>query len=253
MLGYLPLAWTPFPPDWRLNGRPGHGRGAGRRSRPALPRRRDPSTRPSRAGCAGALRVGGTEDPGRRCGECASTAGPRRTGDRSPKWAPRAVKDARGQRQDHHTLRHRRAQAESGRVLELRTCGIGGSHAGPVGSARRWRRRPARACSRPVAHTVPAGRQPLRRRAVTRRQRGMLLRGKEHPLLKNRGGSDQAVSARYGIVCGPSGRTQTRASGPDRESASTVAAPTSSIGVRCAARTWSAESPSVLSSTSARC
>ncbi len=76
---------------------------------------------------------------------------------------------------------------------------------------------------------------------------------KEHPRLKNRGGSDQAVSARYGIVCGPSGRTQTRASGPDRESASTVAAPTSSIGVRCAARTWSAESPSVLSSTSARC
>ena len=65
--------------------------------------------------------------------------------------------------------------------------------------------------------------------------------------------STQGWSARYGMVCGPSGRTQTRAFGPDRDNASLVAWPTSSIGVKCAARISSADSPSVLRSTCARC
>ncbi len=111
-------------------------------------------------------------------------------------------------------------------------------------------------CAARGAVTVGLPQPPVAEPASPRdrrgRQRAEDARGQRTPV-PDEACRGQAVSARYGIVCGPSGSTQMRASGPDRESASRVAAPTSSIGVRCAARTCSAESPSVLSNTAARC
>ena len=83
--------------------------------------------------------------------------------------------------QDDPTLRHRRARAESWRVLGLRTCGIAGPHAAPAGRQ-------------------DGGAPSTRGRAVTRSQRGMPCTRPRDPEEKpaQRSGA-RAVPAGFGI------------------------------------------------------